>query len=196
MHDGTAYLSTPPAAVDLASGAPRWRATPADLGGLARGGPALDPSGATLFVGLVDPIAGTGQVAALDTADGHLRWQANLGAESLRDSERVWLDGDTVVVPATSGAVIGLDAATGRERWRYRPTAPRLSSLSVIDGHVWLVLEDARIVGLDVQTGRPALLFRDLNVSLNGQGINQRPNVVAGHLVAAIGRMLLAFPLP
>ena len=48
----------------------------------------------------------------------------------------------------------------------------------------------------DAQTGRLILRFRDLNISLNGQGINQRPTLINGHLVAAIGRMLLAFPLP
>ena len=196
VHHDTVFLSTPPSAVDLATGSPRWRASVAELGGLALGGPGLDEAGATLFVGLVDPRAGTGQVVALDAADGRLRWRADLGAESLRDSERVWLADDTVVVPTISGGVIALEAATGRERWRYRPTAPRLGSVSVIDGHAWLVLEDARIIGLDVQTGRPVLRFRDLNVGLNGQGINQRPNLVAGQLVVAIGRMLLGFPLP
>jgi outer membrane protein assembly factor BamB len=194
--NGTAYLSTPPSAVDLASGAQRWRADPSEPGGLALGGPALDAAGETVFVGLVDPGTGLGRVAALDTRDGRMRWRVDLGSESLRDSERVWLDGDTVVVPSVSGTVIGLEAATGRERWRYRPTAPRLGSVSVIDGRAWLVLEDAQIIGLDVQTGRPALFFRDLNVSLNGQGINQRPNLVAGKLLVAVGRMLLGFPLP
>jgi outer membrane protein assembly factor BamB len=196
VHDGMAFLSTPPSAVDLGSGTQRWRATPSDLGGLSRGGPALDAAGETLFVGLVEARAGTGHVAALGTSDGHVRWRADLGAESLRDSERVWLDAGTLIVQATSGTVIGLDVETGRERWRYRPTAPRLGSVTVADGRAWLVLEDARVIGLDVQTGRPTLRFRDLNTSLNGQGINQRPAIVGGQLVVAIGRMLLAFPLP
>jgi outer membrane protein assembly factor BamB len=196
VHDGAVLVSSPPSAFDLATGAPRWRADPAALGGLALGGPALDPAGATLFVGLGDPRTNEGLVAALDAADGRLRWRAGLGGESLRGIERVWLDGDTVVVPASSGAVIGLDATSGQERWRYRPGTPRLGSVTVADGRAWLVLENANVVGLDVQTGRLAARFRDLNTSLNGQGINQRPALVDGQLVVAIGRRLLAFPLP
>ena len=81
-------------------------------------------------------------------------------------------------------------------RWEYQPPAPRLGSVTVADGRVWLVLENAQVIGLDTATGRPALRFRDLNVSLNGQGINQRPGLIGGRLVVAIGRMLLGFALP
>jgi hypothetical protein len=31
---------------------------------------------------------------------------------------------------------------------------------------------------------------------LNSSGLTQRPTIVDGHLVVAIGRMLLGFPLP
>jgi outer membrane protein assembly factor BamB len=196
VQDDTVFVSTPPSAYDLATGALRWRTEPANLGGLGLGGPSLDESGAILFVGAIDPRTDTGQVVALDAASGRPRWRGPLGTEAPRGTERLWLDGDTLIVPTLSGPVIGLDAGTGRERWRYRPTAPRLGSVTVADGRAWLVLENAHIVGLDTRTGQVVARFRDLNVSLNGQGINQRPALVDGRLVAAIGRMLLAFPLP
>lgn len=196
IQGGTALVSTPPSAYDLASGALRWRAEPAEVGGLALGGPALGPDGATLFVGLLDAVTGAGRVVALDAASGQVRWRADLGTATLRGTERLWLDGDTLIVPTMTGAVLGLDAASGRERWQYRPPSPRLGSVTVGDGRVWLVLETAQVIGLDTETGRPALRFRDLNVSLNGQGFNQRPAIVDGRLVVAIGRMLLGFALP
>ncbi len=195
-HGDTAYTSTPPAAYDLQSGAPRWQAGSSALPGLALGGPALDEAGATVFVGALDPQTNVGKVVALRTADGSPRWQAELGSDALRGTERLWLDGDTVIVPAASGAVIGLDVGSGLERWRYRPDSARLGSVGVEAGRIWLVLENAQVIGLDARTGRVVARFRDLNTSLEGQGINQRPVVIGGRLLAAVGRMLLGFPLP
>jgi outer membrane protein assembly factor BamB len=196
VHEGTVFVSSPPAAYDLALGSPRWSTRSAEIGGLGLGGPGLDPGGATLFVALLQPSTDTGRIVALDAGDGRVRWRASLGTELLRDTERLWLDDDTLIVPTQSGAVLGLAAASGEERWRYQPSAPRLGSVTVADGRVWLVLENARIVGLDAQTGRPVMRFRDLNVGLNGQGLNQRPALIGGRLLVAIGRMLLGFPLP
>jgi outer membrane protein assembly factor BamB len=196
VQRGVVFVSTPPSAFDLATGASRWPYGAGRVGDLALGGPVLSADGSVLFVALLNPANDTGRIVALDAAIGQIRSRAELGAEMLRGTERLWLDGDTLIVPTQSGAVLGLEAASGRERWRYRPPSPRLGSVTVADGRVWLVLENAQVVGLDAATGRPAARFRDLNVNLNGQGINQRPAIVNGRLVVAIGRMLLGFPLP
>ena len=189
----TVYTSTPPAAYDLKTGGQRWQA---EVAGVALGGPALSAGGEVLYVAASDPGAAGAAVVALDTADGRPRWRSDLKAESPRSFERLWLSDGTLVVPIGAGSVIGLDAATGAERWRYQPPALRLGSLAVLDGLVWMVLENGFVVALDAQQGEPVARLTSLDQPLAGQGLTQRPARVGDRMLFALGRWLLAVELP
>ena len=81
--------------------------------GYARPKPAV--LGGLVFVG-----TGSGQVIARDEGNGAQRWVATVGRGSLQSANLIARSG-VVVAPVVSHTV-GLDAATGRELWRY--TAP------------------------------------------------------------------------
>ena len=66
---------------------------------------------------LVFTATGSGQVIARDLATGAPRWTARVGSGSLEGSNLV-ASGGVVVAPVVYHTV-GLDAATGRELWRY-----------------------------------------------------------------------------
>ncbi|MBA2451407.1 MAG: PQQ-binding-like beta-propeller repeat protein [Chloroflexi bacterium] len=85
IHADRVYVSTPPAALELASGRPTWQAALAEV---TLGAPTLSPAGDTLFVG-TSSRSGGGAVVALGSADGRLRWQAELGADSIHFAERL-----------------------------------------------------------------------------------------------------------
>lgn len=188
---GLALLSTPPVALDLATGQPRWRA---EVQGSALGGPGIDPSGAAMYVGLLSDAAG-GSIAAIDTASGAVRWQVPLVDDVLRVTEAPWVSGETVIVPGLSGQVIALDAASGTERWRFKPPATRLGSITVADGRVWLATEDAGLFALDAETGRLRARFAALQLDLSGEGVSQRPAIFGQRVILPLGLMVLAFDI-
>ena len=76
-------------------------------------------------------------------------------------------DGDVqhiVASPAfgvAAGRSFGLDATTGARRWRYAPSTPRLASITVGGGRVWLVLENGEVLALDAASGKVAARFGD-----------------------------------
>jgi outer membrane protein assembly factor BamB len=189
----SAYTSTPPAAWDLRTGAPRWR-TP--LAGVTVGGPALASDGQTLFVGGVNAANTGGMVAALDAATGAVRWQVDLDNAVINPLDQLWAVDDLVVVPDLGGKVIVLDAGTGAERWRFTPPTGRLGNVTVARGQVWLMLDNSRLYGLDLHNGRPTARLSDLELSLNGQGLTQRPTFVGDRLLFPAGLNLIAANLP
>jgi outer membrane protein assembly factor BamB len=189
----TAFISSPPAAVDIATGRVHWQYVGADAG---YGGPAIDRRGETLFVGMADLPANHGLIVALDAADGQVRWRADLGEESLAATERLWLDGDRLIVPLASGGLIGLDPTSGQERWRYQPVVPRLGAVTVEAGRAWLALDDGEVLALDTETGRLVARLSDLNQNLAGLGQSQRPAIVGGRVLVPIGQRLIGFALP
>lgn len=197
VDGSTVYISTPPAAFELATGQQVWQAQPA---GQSLGGPALDEAGDTLFVGTLDPAGERGAIIALNTANGELRWQAELAANTaLHPLEKLWISGDVLVAPTfgQSGSVLGLDAATGAERWQYLPApAPRFGAVTVAAGRVWLALEEGQVVGLDARTGREVARYNDILQNLNEYNFAQRPAVVGDHLLVPLSLSVLAFELP
>jgi hypothetical protein len=114
----------------------------------------------------------------------------------VRTFERLWLSGGTLIVPSGAGSAIGLDAETGAERWRLLPPRPRLGSLTVSDGLVWLVLENGFVVALDAERGELVARLTSLDQPLAGQGLSQRPARIGERMVFALGRWLLAVELP
>jgi outer membrane protein assembly factor BamB len=194
VRDGMVYVSTPPAAFDLATGRRRWHAEPR---GTAVGGPGLSEAGDLVYVGIVNPDDKSGAVLGLSTADGAERWRAELAGSVLSGLERAWVSGDTVVAPLMSGAVVGLDAASGAERWRHEPQSPRMGGITVHEGRAWLMLRNAHLLMLDAATGQTLAQFRDLTLNLGSvRAFGQRPAVIGNTLVAPISVLLTGLELP
>jgi outer membrane protein assembly factor BamB len=188
-----AFLSTPPSAVRLSDGEPRWNSP---VQGNPMGGPALAPDGQTVFIGLADPKTSAGRIVALSVADGTPRWEAPLPASTLHPLERPWPSGDTLVVPLWDGGIAGLVARTGALRWHHQPAASRLGGITVEKGRVWFMQQNLAVIGLDAATGEPAFRFA-LDVDLSSMKVfAPRPAVIGGRLLAPMTLMLLGLELP
>lgn len=191
-HSGTVFTSTPPLAFDLATGATRWEAKAA---GLALGGPALSETGDRLFVGLADANTGAGRIAAMDSTNGKVLWQAPLGDSSLNPLERVWQEGDVLLVPLWNGGITALDAVTGAERWRHQPGTSRLGAITVANGRVWLMQQNLEVVGLDARNGDVVARFA-LDIDLSSlSSFAPRVLVMGNRLLAPFAMMLLGLDL-
>jgi outer membrane protein assembly factor BamB len=164
--------------------------------GVVLGGPVVSPDGQTVYVGGINAAGESGMVAALSTATGAVLWQVDLDDGIMAPLDRLWAEDDLVVVPDLSGKVIVLDAGTGAERWRFTPPVGRLGNVTVARDRVWFMLENARLYGLDLATGRPTARLSELELSLNGQGLTQRPAFVGDRLIFPAGLMLLGLEPP
>lgn len=108
---------------------------------------------------------GDGQVIARDRATGAVRWTARVGTEAINGAALLVRSG-VLVVPVVRHTV-GLDAATGRARWRYEapldttgkgggPAYPGqvvLSHLDADDQTVYIPSWGASIAAVDLRTG-------------------------------------------
>ena len=188
-----AFSSTPPAAWGLKTGEQLWRAS---LSGPTIGGPALSPDGRTVYLSGVRADNTDGMVVALDADTGAVLWQVDVDGGLINPLDRLWAVDDLVVIPGLEGKIIVLDAATGAERWRFEPPAARLGGITVDHGRVWFMLENARLYGLDLKTGRPVARLTELELSLNGMGLTQRPSFVGDRILYAAGLILLGLELP
>lgn len=188
-----AFTAVPTAAWDLATGALRWRV---DLPGLMVGGPALSADGGVLYVAGLRPDGSHGFVASLDATTGSTRWLAEIPDAVLAPLDRLWLDDGLVIVPDLGGKVVALDAETGTERWRFAPPAARLGNVTVGRGVVWFMLENARLYGLDLRTGRPIARLVDLELNLNGAGLTQRPALIGDRLLFPSDLIVVGVELP
>jgi outer membrane protein assembly factor BamB len=104
-------------------------------------------------------------VIALDAGNGAEIWRARVSSEVL-STPSIGLD--TVVVHTIDGKLIGLEAATGTERWRFDRNIPILtlrgSSSPVIEGNVaYCGLAGGKLVAIDIRTGVPVW---DVSVSV------------------------------
>ena len=190
IADDAVYISTPPRAYDLQTGRLRWQAT---LPGQGFGGLALDAATQRLFVAQINGNATS--IAALNTADGSVAWQT-LTPTFLNLLEAPQLAGATVVVPLgdDQGSIIGLDAQSGAERWRYQPNIPRWGGVTVTDDRVWFILANAQLVALASTDGSIRARSADLGLSLSSSTpFAQRPLVVARRIIMPTALALLAF---
>lgn len=114
------------------------------------GGPVVE--GDRVYAGTLD-----GRVLALNAEDGELAWQYR--ASGRVDTSPAVADGMAYAAAEdfSSGAatVYALDAATGKERWRFSPSGPAVgvSSVSVAGGFAFLGMGDFRIHAFDATTG-------------------------------------------
>lgn len=160
----TVFTSTPPAAFDLESGVRRWEQP---LAGSGLGGPAA--SGDLVVVAqIVSPEDGPERstVAALDASTGAVRWETDVPS-ALTLYERMWIDGETVVVPTLGGPVFGLDLVTGAQRWAFDPGAGRYGTVAVEAGSMTTVLLNGDVDVIDVATGERTGHFGGLDLPLD-----------------------------
>lgn len=130
------------------------------FGDSVEGAAALGDDGRTLFV----PVAGGGPgVVAYDVRDGRTRWRWPASGAS-RDDRRlaavtggVVRMGATVAMATTAGVAVGLDAATGAERWRHAlaDTTAQIHAAPVALDDATVLVADTRglLTALDAATG-------------------------------------------
>lgn len=82
-----------------------------EFGASLEGPLAVSPGGETIYLARAEERGG---VVAYDVAEGLERWAWEGGPVDAG----VLVQGDVVVVPTLAGALVGLGAATGEERWR------------------------------------------------------------------------------
>lgn len=135
VHDGVlfVYSGASVQAVDAASGELLWKYThrPAESGAAAQYGnrsrlKSIAIHGHSLYVPTQD-----GRLLALDARTGNLLWQRAIGGEGgLQFSSGPLVVRGMVIIGASLGLtskggcfIVGLDAATGAERWRFNTVA-------------------------------------------------------------------------
>lgn len=79
-------------------------------------------------------------------------WSASLGESSFLDASPVLAE-DKVVVADWSGAVVALDAVTGKEAWRHEMASRISSTPTVALGRVFVADTAGTLVALDADTG-------------------------------------------
>ncbi len=142
-------------ALDLASGAERWRHQPTDV---------IDRRGAAVFAGgLVDAgdviVGGQRHLAALDATTGAIGWSidpSGITEDFVTMAPLAADDGVVVgVVNLGLGGVIGLERATGRVLWRLDDLRWfGIQAAPVIrDGVVYVVTGALEAAALDLHTG-------------------------------------------
>ena len=115
------------------------------------GGPAVN--GDLLVVGGLD-----GQLQALSSSEGGLRWEVQLGAEIICAPA---ISDGIVVVRTQDGKLQAFDSANGNRRWVYEESVPALSqrgnSSPVIgNGMAYVSFDNGRVVAVSLADGSPA----------------------------------------
>lgn len=136
--DGTVYVGTTDGvvALDATDGQVRWR-----FDDLAR-------AGAPTVVDDTVYVAGSVTVAALAVSDGRERWTRQIAWDPALDPPAV---GDGVVVVPADGATVGLDAASGDQRWRADVTAHTYAVVD--DGTAFVGNGSGGLHAIDLATG-------------------------------------------
>ena len=156
----------------------------------------------------LDQIA-RGNVSRLKVAweyhTGALATESGLNRKAAFEATPILVDG-TLYLSTPFDQVIALDAATGKERWKYDPAVDRSHNYSEVTSRgvsmwrdsksgkrrIFLGTIDARLIALDAETGKPCVDFGDggqvdltRDVMLRDRGDYQvtSPATIAGDLV-------------
>lgn len=130
-------------AIDTTSGAPRWQFT-AD--GWVTGAPLV--AGDTIYAGTMG-----GSVYAL-TLDGQQRWRFTLDGAKPEFRATPALVNGTLVAVSRRGVLVGLDPATGQQRWRSEIADVRLdASPLAVDGSIFLATTKHALIRVDASSG-------------------------------------------
>jgi outer membrane protein assembly factor BamB len=97
-----------------------------------------------------------GVVRCLATADGAERWAFETESEMYGGPlvHRLASGELLVLLPTEGGTLFALDAATGKEKWRFTIDAPLRCTPTVVGGHALLAGCDGKLHTLDVATGK------------------------------------------
>ena len=202
---GTGFVRTPVAADGVVVGCTRELATPfrGMIVGLdavtgvekwrfewAPQAPSVNASCVSIAIGngTVVGSADDGRVFALGLQDGQLRWTAPRVADfTSADDERVIRANATdAIVGSLTGIIVGLDLATGVERWRISNTVAAISSINAgfatTQGSFVGVNLSGWALAFDAATGRE--LWRVKPTSLNGRVLFGPGTIVSGLFIA------------
>ncbi len=93
-------------------------------------------------------------LVAVDPRTGDERWRTPVDGIP-EFTEAVTVAEGLVVVPELGGPMVGYDADTGAERWRFAPPSPavHLGIATIEDGQVWIITNFAQVFVLDAETG-------------------------------------------
>src|SRR5450631_620686 len=167
-------------AVDAADGKQKWkfqtagehRFTAKHLYGIEPAAEAMpDPfdfylSSPEVWNGAVYFGSGDGNVYALDTTTGNLKWKFQTG--DIVHASPAIADG-LLFIGSWDSYFYALDAATGKEKWRFKTgddpdTHNKVgiqSSAAVVDGIVYFGCRDSNLYALDAQTGQKKWAFNN-----------------------------------
>lgn len=152
--------------IDIAKGE---QTAQVELGSYVAAAPATD--GKRFYVATYD-----GRMMAVDPAAGDIVWQvASEGGFPFYASPAV--RGDVVVFAGRDGIVRALDAATGKERWRFRAKAKVDSSPVIVAERVFFGSNDGTLYEVALKDGVPRWTFAA------GAPIVASPAVGEGRLV-------------
>ncbi len=147
-------------ALDAGSGSKVWSEKSGKrIGWFGRGGNSVRWSGGPAVVGDLMVVGGLdGQLQALSSSDGSLRWEVQLGAEII--SAPAIGDG-IVVVRTQDGKLQAFDSANGNRRWVYEESVPALSQRGnstplIGNGFVYVGYDNGRVVAINLADGSPA----------------------------------------
>lgn len=179
-------------ALDAATGQERWHF---DFQPERADQPSSCFGGAVVTQGLVVQPEADGRVFAFERATGAVRWiaprvhdlPAYLGAPgSLGDQRWPAARGNDLLVTSTTGIIVSLDPATGRERWRSTPYPATIYIRPVLDEGTAYVSYGGLYVALDLATG--AIRWRDpLRDDYQGESTQLSSRAVIGRDRVFIG---------
>lgn len=97
-----------------------------------------------------------GVVQCLATADGAERWVFETESEMYGGPlvHKLASGESLVLLPTEAGTLFAVDAATGKEKWRFTIDAPLRCTPTVVGGHALLAGCDGKLHTLDVTTGK------------------------------------------
>ncbi len=119
-------------------------------------------------------------------------WRYVLGPHERVETTPI-VAGDTMyLTTGTGNNVIALDAATGREKWRYRPDVGPMAAccglinrgVAISGGRLFVATLDARMIALDAASGKPAWNVR---LGLPGYGFSETMAPLAWNGLVFIG---------
>ena len=107
--------------------------------------------------GLVFAVFRPGVVTALDAESGEPAWSKRLATASLPSPTVA--DGRLFVAETDQRRLLALDAATGATLWDYQVGDWIIAPPAINDGRLVVTANDERIHVLDVNTGRPRMIY-------------------------------------
>lgn len=164
VHTGGALLEFPPVlwgdrlyqlsddatlhAIDKHTGRDAWSRR---LGALSASTPAVSSN--TVYVTILERSPGSraGRVVALNSANGHYRWQRDLPS---RAESSPLLDEGKLIFGSEAGTVYALDARTGRPDWTYHAAGAVKASPSASGGVLYFGDYSGQIQAISESTGR------------------------------------------